>query len=255
MLYYSIVCGIFGLLIGSFLNVVIYRLPRGESVAVPPSHCPACGHYLKPWELVPVFSYLMLKGRCGSCRSPISWRYPAVEFLTAALFFAATWQNEGLLNWRLGINLVFISILIALTFIDIDTLTLSDVLVLPLLGIGLVAAFLVPGGPSGWESLASALGAGALFWLIALIYPQGMGLGDVKLVAALGALLGFPLIVLAVFLASFSGSLIGGVLFLLRRLEFRQQIPFGPFLALGAVVCLLWGQSIIALYWSLIFSS
>lgn len=253
--YYTSVCALFGLLIGSFLNVVIYRVPRGESIAVPPSHCPSCGHFLKPWELVPVFSYLFLKGRCRQCHARISWRYPGVELLTAALFLAAAWQNQGVLNLRLGLNLIFISILIALTFIDIDTLTLPDVLVWPLLGIALAAAFFVPGGASGWVSLVSAVGAGALFWLIALIYPQGMGLGDVKLVAALGAMLGFPLIILAVFLASFFGSLIGGSLLLLRKLKFRQHIPFGPFLAGGAVISLLWGERIIALYWSVIFPS
>lgn len=201
-----------------------------------------------------MFSYVFLKGHCRQCHARISWRYPGVELLTAALFAVAAWQNQGVLNLRLGLNLIYISMLIALTFIDIDTLTLPDVLVWPLLGIASAAAFFVPGGPSGWESLVSAAGAGALFWLIALIYPRGMGLGDVKLVAALGAMLGFPLIIIAVFLASFSGSLTGGSLMLLRKLQFRQQIPFGPFLAGGAVISLLWGERIIAWYFSFFLS-
>jgi leader peptidase (prepilin peptidase)/N-methyltransferase len=140
----------------------------------------------------------------------------------------------------------------ALSFIDLDTFRLPDVLTLPLLGIGLLGAVLIPGNPSGWESVLSALGAGGLFWIIARVYPQGMGLGDVKLVAAMGAFLGFPSIFLAVFMGSFVGAFIGIFLLFAGRKRFRQQIPFGPYLALGAIFSLLWGTRIFDWYWAVV---
>jgi len=246
--YYSIVFGIIGLVIGSFLNVVIYRVPRGESIVKPGSHCPVCGHELRAWELIPLLSFLIQRGRCRQCQTKISWRYPGVELLTGILFFYAVWQQAGVLDARLLVNLVFVATLIALAFIDYDTLRLPDVLTLPLLGIGLLAAFILPGQPSGWVSLASAAGAGGLFWLIAWFYPRGMGMGDVKLVAALGAFVGFPGIVLAVFLASIVGSIVGIVLMLIDKNRRSQHIPFGPFLALGALASLFWGQQIYSAY-------
>jgi len=248
----SIIIGLFGLVIGSFLNVVIYRVPRGESIVSPGSHCTACGHALRAWELIPVLSFLIQKGKCRQCQAPISWRYPAVELLTGILFFltsSLTFHSQ-IDSARLVLNLVFVGVLIALSFIDLDTFRLPDVLTLPLLGLGLLGAFLIPGNPTGWESLLSALGAGGLFLLIALIYPQGMGLGDVKLVAAMGAFLGFPAIFLSVFLGSFIGALAGIFLLITGQKRFRQQIPFGPYLALGAILSLLWGTQIFEWYWA-----
>ena len=150
---------------------------------------------------------------------------------------------------RLFLNLVFVAVLIALSYIDFDTFRLPDVLTLPLLGLGLVGAFLIPGNPTGWESALSTLGAGGLFWIIATVYPQGMGLGDVKLVAALGAFLGFPAIFLAVFMGSFVGAVVGIILLAAGKKQFRQQIPFGPYLAFGAIIALLWGTQILDWYW------
>ena len=248
----NITIGLLGLLIGSFLNVVIYRVPRGESIVTPGSHCPACGHALRAWELIPVISFLIQKRQCSSCQARISWRYPAVELLTGILFFltASLSFDFGLHPARLLLNLYFVAMLVALAFIDLDTFRLPDVLTLPLLGTGLLGAFLIPGNPSGWESVLSALGAGGLFWIIARIYPQGMGLGDVKLVAAMGAYLGFPGIFLSVFVGSFVGAFLGIVLLFVGRKRFRQQIPFGPYLALGAILTLLWGARIFDLYWA-----
>ena len=246
--YYSIVFGIMGLLIGSFLNVVIYRVPRGESIVKPGSHCPSCGHVLKAWELVPILSFLVQRGRCRKCRTKISWRYPGVELLTGLLFFYAVWQKNGVLDARLMLNLIFLATLVALAFIDYDTMRLPDVLTLPLLGIGLLGAFLLPGQPSGWVSLASAVGIGGLFWLIATFYPRGMGMGDVKLVAAMGAFLGFPEIFLAIFLASLMGSLVGMGLLLLHKHQSKKHLPFGPFLSAGGIAALFWGQQIYASY-------
>lgn len=236
--------GIVGLLIGSFLNVVIYRVPRGESIITPGSHCPSCGHVLRFWELIPVVSFLIQKGRCRNCLTLISWRYPMVELLTGTLFcitiLSLSMETHPA---RLFLNLVFVAVLIALSFIDLDTFRLPDVLTLPLLGLGFLGAFLIPGNPSGWESVLSALGAGGLFWIIVRVYPQGMGLGDVKLVAAMGAFLGFPSIFLAVFLGSFVGAFLGIIFLFAGRKRFRQQIPFGPYLALGAILALWFGDT------------
>jgi len=243
--------GLFGLLIGSFLNVVIFRVPRGESIVTPGSHCPTCEHVLRAWELIPVISFLIQKGQCRNCQSHISWRYPAVELLTGILFFLTATISLGTETHpaRLLLNLVFVAVLIALAFIDLDTFRLPDVLTLPLLGLGVLGAFLIPGNPTGWESVFSTLGAGGLFWIIARVYPQGMGLGDVKLVAAMGAFLGFPSIFLAVFIGSFVGAFVGIFLLFAGRKRFGQQIPFGPYLALGAILTLLWGTQIFGWYW------
>lgn len=248
----SIIIGLLGLLIGSFLNVVIFRVPRGESIVSPGSHCPACGQALRAWELIPLISFLFQKGRCRKCQEHISWRYPAVELLTGTLFFvvAAIGLSAGIQPARLLLNLVFVAILVALSFIDFDTFHLPDVLTFPLLGLGILGAFLIPGPPSGWESVFSAVGAGAVFGIIAWVYPSGMGLGDVKLVAALGAFLGFPAIFLAIFIGSFIGVLMGVFSIFIGRKRFRQQIPFGPYLALGAIFALLWGTQILDRYWA-----
>jgi len=250
----SIIFGLLGLLIGSFLNVVIYRVPRGESIVSPGSHCPFCSHALRAWELIPVVSFLIQKGQCRNCKGRISWRYPVVELLTGLLFFITALLSLSTETHpaRLLLNLSFVAVLVALSFIDLDTFRLPDVLTLPLLGIGLLGAFFIPGNPSGWESVLSALGAGGLFWIIARVYPQGMGLGDVKLVAAMGAFLGFPSIFLAVFLGSFVGAFIGIILLFAGRKRFGQQIPFGPYLALGAIFALLWGTKILYWYWGFV---
>lgn len=247
----SIMIGLLGLLIGSFLNVVIYRVPRGESIVSSGSHCPICGHALRAWELIPVLSFLIQKRQCRNCSSTIAWRYPAVEILTGILFFITASLGLSTVTHpaRLFLNLVFVAVLIALSFIDLDTFRLPDVLTLPLLGIGLLGAFLIPGNLSGWESVLSSLGAGGVFWIIARVYPQGMGLGDVKLVAAMGAYLGFPSIFLAIFIGSFMGALVGIFLLFAGRKRFGQQIPFGPYLALGAIFALFWGSGIFEWYW------
>lgn len=248
--FLSLIIGLVGLLIGSFLNVVIYRVPRGESPVSPGSHCPVCGDALRAWELLPVLSFLIQKGQCRNCQSRISWRYPLVELLSGILFYltAALSLEIKIPPARLLLNLVFVGVLIALAFIDLDTFRLPDVLTLPLLGFGLIGAFLIPGNPTGWESLLTALGAGGVFWMIAMVYPQGMGLGDVKLIAAMGAFLGFPSIFLALFIGSFIGVVTGGFLLLMGKNIFRQQIPFGPYLAFGSLVTLLWGTQIFNWY-------
>lgn len=232
--------------------MVICRVPRGESIVSPSSYCYTCGHSLRAWELIPIVSFLIQKGQCSNCEARISWRYPAVEALTGILFFLTTFLSfdSGMHPARLLLNLTFVATLVALSFIDLDTFRLPDVLTLPLLGIGLIGAFLIPGNPSGWESVLSALGAGGLFWIIARVYPQGMGLGDVKLVAAMGAFLGFPAIFSSIFVGSFVGALVGIFLIRTGKKSLGQQIPFGPYLALGAILTLLWGIQIFEWYWA-----
>lgn len=247
----SMFYGVLGLLIGSFLNVVIYRVPRGESIVTPGSHCPVCGHVLRPWELIPVLSFLVQKGSCSKCKESISWRYPSVEILTGGFFFYTLWLNQGVQEARVFWYLIFIAFLIALSFIDLDTMRLPDVLVFPLLTLGLLGASFLPRTPGLLGSILTAVGTGGAFWLITRIYPQGMGFGDVKFVAALGAFLGFPNIILAIFVASLLGSFVGLSMLVLRRSHIKQQIPFGPFLASGALVALFWGEQIFEFYWSL----
>lgn len=247
-MYLAFIIGILGLIIGSFLNVVIFRVPHDQSIVAPRSHCPVCGTFLRPWELIPVVSFIMQRRRCRTCHALISWRYPLVELLTGLLFAYSAWQSV-LPDVHLLLRLVFIAFIIALAFIDYDTMRLPDKLTIPLLGVGIINAFL-GGIHTGLVSLLTALGAGGLFWLIAIVYPRGMGLGDVKFVAALGAFLSFPSILLAIFLASLAGSVLGIALLLVHKSGFRQQMPFGPYLGLGAVVALLWGNQILAFYWS-----
>lgn len=249
LLVSSIVYGLLGLLIGSYLNGVISCVTRGESILAAASHCPACGRSLNPWEQLLGLSFLIRGRRCRQCQALIPWRYPFIELLTGGLFFLTARQGYDLPIGRMVLNLAFVTVLITLTFIDIDTMRLPDLLVLPLLGIGLIGAFLIPWQHSGWQSLLSALGAGGLFWLISYLYPEGMGLGDVKFVAALGAFLGFPDILLAIFLASFTGTMTSAVR---QKLKSNQQLPFGPYLAFGSLVALFWGNSIFALYWGFV---
>lgn len=248
----SLATGLFGLIIGSFLNVVIYRVPRGESIVFPGSHCTSCGHVLKAWELIPILSFLFLKSSCSNCGEKISWRYPFIELLTGLLFFYAAWQNY-LGSWSvLGMKLIFIAVLIVLAGIDFDTFRLPDIFTIPLLILGLGCSILLPGEPNGWESFIAAFAVGGFFALIAWSYPQGMGWGDVKLIAALGAFLGLSKVLFAIFIASLFGSVVGLSKYLLKKKRLREEIPFGPYLVFGAIVALFWGEILIDLYLSLL---
>jgi leader peptidase (prepilin peptidase)/N-methyltransferase len=161
------------------------------------------------------------------------------------------WLNQGVQDIRVFWHFIFVAMLVALAFIDLDTMFLPDVLVYPFLVIGLLGIFLPES--SGWlNNILAGAGSGGVFWLITKIYPQGLGFGDVKFVAALGVFLGFPNIILAIFIASFLGSIIGVSMLLLQGKSMRQQIPFGPFLALGALIVLFWGERIFDLYWKLL---
>lgn len=246
----SFLFGFVGLFFGSLLNVIIYHVLRREPIAFPGFHCSTCGYNLRPWELIPVFSFLLLKGQCSQCHNKISWRYPLLELMNGLLYFCATWQNSSGSFLQLGVNFYFMSTLLVLAVIDWDTFRLPDIFTLPLLIMGIVAGFYFPQAPSGWESLGAALGIGGLFWLVSMIYPEGMGLGDVKFVAGLGAFLGANILI-TIFIASVTGSIVALIIIFLKRKSFRDQIPFGPYLALGASIAFFWGQEIISFYISL----
>ncbi|MBA2442630.1 MAG: prepilin peptidase [Rubrobacter sp.] len=238
------VLALFGLVIGSFLNVVIHRVPLGESVVWPSSRCPECGAAISPRDNVPVLSYLLLAGRCRSCKTAISARYPAVEASTGLLFGAAAYRFG--LGVELLAALVLISVLITLSGTDLEYRLLPNVIVVPaaLAGFGLS----VLAQPSAWwVYLLSALAVGGGLLALALLYPSGMGMGDVKMGAMLGTFLG-PYAALAVFLGALAGALASGGLMLAGKLRRRSALPFGVFLALGGLVVLFAGAELWGLY-------
>jgi leader peptidase (prepilin peptidase)/N-methyltransferase len=260
--------GIVGAVIGSFLNVVIHRVPREESIAFPASHCPSCDTAIRPYDNIPVVSWAVLRGRCRACRAPITARYPAVELLTGALF-ALTYLLHSGLTLSLPFDLAFVAAVVALVFIDAEHMLLPNVITYPGAALALVARVLVPnlygvaslGGeqtPSWLLSLGgAALGAlagGGFLWLVGWLWErargvEAMGLGDVKMMFMVGAFLGWPLTLLTIFVGVLTGSL-AGVAAMARRGERDMQmlLPFGIFLGLGSLVSLLFGTRIIDWY-------
>jgi leader peptidase (prepilin peptidase) / N-methyltransferase len=237
--------GLIGALIGSFLNVVAHRLPRSESLARPGSHCPGCGAPVRPYDNIPLFSWLMLRGRCRSCRARISARYPLVELLTAVAFAAVVAVNG--FDEDLLLELPFVAALIALAAIDYDHRLLPNKIVYPFAAWGLIATFLVDRGDLV-ENLISGAAAFTFLLLAVLAYPRGMGMGDVKLAGAMGLYLGLSIIP-ALLTAFLSGAVIGLVIIAREGPAGRKKaVPFGVFLALGGIVALLAGPELIDLY-------
>lgn len=241
---------LFGLIAGSFLNVLIHRLPRGESVAFPGSHCPACGAVIRAYDNVPVFSWLVLRGRCRACRAPISIRYPVIELVNAFLWSAVYLRAPGWVEFAAGAFLV--SAALALLVIDAEFRILPDKITLTGIVVGFALSFfskvLTPLGSLG----GIALGAGGLY-LLAFLYErwkkvEGMGMGDVKMLGMIGAFLGPWGVVVSVLLASFAGSVVGLLLVVVKRGSLTTALPFGVFLALGAVAALFWGPAAVELY-------
>ncbi len=261
---------VLGALIGSFLNVVIHRVPREESIAFPASHCPSCATAIRPYDNIPVVSWAVLRGRCRSCRSPISARYPGVELLTAALF-ALTFLLHSGLTLSLPFDLAFVAALVALVFIDAEHMILPDVINYPGFALALVARAVVPnlygvasiddGQVPAWllslgGALLGALVGGGFLWLVGWLWErfrgvEAMGLGDVKMMFMVGAYLGWPLTLLTIFVGVLGGS-VAGVAMMARRGERDMQmlLPFGIFLGLGALLSLFFGRPLVDWYMS-----
>jgi len=235
----------FGLIIGSFLNVVSYRLPRGESLVAPASHCPGCDTPIRPWDNVPLFSWIFLRGRCRSCSERISPRYPLVE-LTTAVLFAGLALSYGL-NDDLIALLPFAAMLIAVADIDLEHRIVPNRILLPMAVYGVAASAVVRTDMLP-ELLIAGAAAFTFLLLAALIHPAGMGMGDVKLAGVMGLYLGAA-IAPALLIAFLSGSIVGVAILVRHGARGRKQaVPFAPFLALGAVVALFAGHQLVHLY-------
>ncbi|MCD4690927.1 A24 family peptidase [bacterium] len=239
-----------GAIFGSFLNVLIYRLPRGQSVVSPPSSCPQCGERIRPWENVPILSYLFLRGRCAHCGVHIPERYPVVEFLAGVvpvlLFARYGFGHELALFWPLS------CVLIVLSFIDLDLRIIPDRVTLPGIVAGLVLAPLL-GVTTLTGSLIGAVAGGGALYLIAVFGEaafgkESMGGGDIKLAAMLGAFIGWQAVLILLFAAFFSGAVVGIVALAVKGRDWDRSLPFGPFIAGGAFLAVVWGDAIIAWY-------
>ena len=238
------ITGVLGLVVGSFLNVVVHRVPRGQSVVRPSSRCPECGMPISPRDNVPVISYLLLRGRCRSCKIRIPVRYPLVEALTGALFAGAAYRFG--FDYALLPALVLLGVLVALAGIDLSHQLLPNVIVGPAALAGLVLS--VAGNPGRWwVYVASAAVVGGALFILALVYPGGMGMGDVKMGGMLGTFLG-PYAALAVFFGALGGVIVSAVLMAFGGMGRRSRIPFGTFLAFGAAITLFTGREIWEIY-------
>ena len=270
---FAFICLVLGLLIGSFLNVLVYRLPvmmqrdwRAQAreilelpelpdaprfnLILPNSRCPHCGHEIRPWENIPVISYLFLRGKCSSCKAPISLRYPLVELACGLLsayvawHFGFSWQTAGILLLTWG--------LLAMSLIDADHQLLPDALVLPLLWLGLIANYFglfTSLEAALWGAIGGYLSLWSVYWLFKLVTgKEGMGYGDFKLLAMLGAWGGWQVLPLTILLSSLVGAVLGLIMLRLRNAETSTPIPFGPYLAIAGWIALLWGGQITGSY-------
>jgi len=242
---------IFGSCIGSFLNVCIYRLPNSLSIVSPPSACPGCDTPIRFYDNIPILSYLILRGRCRHCRTTISLRYPLVELMGGGLFAVCVYLRFGLTLESL-IMFFFIAALIVITFIDLDHRIIPDVISLPGIPIGFAASFFLPA--IGYKaSLIGILAGGVSLLLVAWIYSlitkkEGMGGGDIKLLAMIGAFVGWKGVLLTIFLSSAIGTLCGLAVMIRSGKNMKLAIPFGPFLAIGSIITIFFGNELIFWY-------
>lgn len=243
-LFYYIIIITAGLVIGSFLNVIIYRIPLNKSISKPSSSCPVCNHKIRFYDNIPLFSYLFLKGRCRDCRTKIPPRYPLVEALTAFLFVFSYYFSG--LSFEMMLSIILISALIIVSFTDIEHGIIPNVVVLPFTAIGLIInSIFIP--QKWWVILAFAFGAFLFMLIISLVYPKGMGMGDVKLSLMAGSFL-VEKIIPGLFIGFLAGSIYGIIMIILKKKKFRQTIPFGPFISSGCVIALFFGGKIINWY-------
>lgn len=252
-LYYYVCFFVFGAIFGSFANVVIYRLPREESIVLPASHCYSCKKPVKWYDNIPIFSWFILRGKCRSCGARFSFRYPMVELIMAVLF-ALAYHYAGI-SWTTLEYLIFIFGLVVCTFIDIDHMILPDEFTLSGIVIGLVGAALNP-QRDFLDAFFGVLMGGGFLWAMAYVYylftkQEGMGGGDIKLLAWIGALLGWKAIPFVIMSSAIIGSVIGLIAARKQKAGLKTVIPFGPYLALGAVIYLFGGESIALWYLNL----
>ncbi len=245
LVIFYIIVGLFGLVIGSFLNVVIYRYANGESVVKPASHCPNCKTFLKPTDLVPVFSFLFLRGRCRYCSIKISPRYAAVELISAAVFLISFHYHY--LTPLFFKSIVILCLLIVISGIDLDKKIIPNRLVIILAAWSLIWQLFYP-SISWADSLLGLLAGGGTFFIIALVSRGGMGFGDVKLMGVLGFLVGWPGVAGVILFAFVLGALVGVIMLAAKRAGRKTSLPFGPFIALGYLLFSLWGMGIWAWY-------
>lgn len=241
---------LFGAIIGSFLNVCILRLPKEESIITPGSHCPHCQNPIKFYDNIPLVSYLLLKGKCRYCQEPISAQYPLVEGITALSSLVLFMKFGPSLNYIFYFS--FVSALIVITLIDLYHQIIPDVISLPGIGVGIIASLIIPQMSFKASVIGALLGGGSLF-IVATLYQwlfkrEGMGGGDVKLLAMIGAFLGWKAVILTILLGSLFGSIIGILIMVSKGKDFKYAIPFGPFLAIGAVISLFYQNEIILWY-------
>ncbi|HDZ91695.1 MAG TPA: prepilin peptidase [Deltaproteobacteria bacterium] len=242
-----------GLSLGSFMNVCIYRIPLRRSIISPPSACPRCGARIRFYDNIPLLSYLLLRGKCRHCGASIGWRYPLVEGL-AGLLSLALFIRYGL-SYQYILTLLFASALVTVSFIDLDHRIIPDLISLP----GVVAgwgASLLPGGTLWLDSLIGTVAGGGTLFLVAFVYErltgrEGMGGGDIKLLAMIGAWMGWRPLPIIVLISSLTGAIIGALFIVLAGKGYRFRIPFGPFLSLGALFYLFFGAGFSRWYFSL----
>jgi len=241
-------CALLGLLAGSFANVCVYRIPRRESIVLPASHCPACKHPIAPFDNIPVLSWLMLRGRCRNCRQTIAWRYPLLETLMGLSWAGLAWHFGPGLQLVMALSLFFL--LWVLSFIDFETGLLPDVLTLS----GIVLGLLFSWWLGDWRhAVIGAIAGYGVFWLVNRLFlllsgREGMGYGDFKLLAMLGAFLGWQALPFIILVSSVIGALVGSLFLWLSRRGLRAEIPYGPYLAGASMIWLLWGDAILGWY-------
>ena len=244
-----VVAAVYGLIIGSFLNAWAWRLAHHESITQGRSHCPQCGHQIRGYDNVPVISWLLLRGRCRDCGTAISWRYPLGEAVTAAVYVGVVLMDG--LSWVLIPHLLFVSALVLVSQVDLEIRIIPDVIILPVAVVGVPLMILFGDGP-WWECLVAGVGAAGFLFLISEVYyrvrhVEGMGFGDVKLALCMGVYLGAAVIP-APFIGFLSGAIIGVAIVAASKGDGKTAIPFGPFLAAGAVVALFAGTPLIDAY-------
>jgi len=244
-----ILAAVLGLCVGSFLNVCIYRLPIGQSLVWPASRCPRCGRELRWFDNIPVLSWIFLRGKCGQCGEPISVQYPIVEMATALIAVAIVMLTPP--GPLLASRLVFAAALVVLFMIDLEHQILPNVITLPGIGVGFLFSVIAPPGPID-ALLGIVLGGGVLYAIATGYYllrkEEGMGMGDVKMLAMIGAFLGWRGVLVTLILASFTGAVVGVAVMATKRGDMRYALPFGTFLAIAALIAILFGDALLNWY-------